>query len=282
MISLERLINESERIGPVPKMIRQLVALAEDPDVPISEVTELILYEPLITANLLKVANSAAFGFKKKIESVHDAVVLLGFKRVVELAILAGVTGSFRLAYDGYGLEKGQLWKQSVSCALMAGAVAEAVDPSFKHVVFTAALLKDIGVVIMDPHMKKVSAQIRNIMKTDHLDLVAAERAVLGIDHARLGGEIVNHWHFSDTQVSAIQDHHLADTVESIKTETAMVYLADSMCSFTGINSALFCGQYIHYDRVLKHLHLDESAVNQMMSHFYAQKDSIYGVLTLL
>ena len=154
MLSMDQLIKESERIEPVPQVIHQLMDLADDPEAPVSEIAELILYEPVVTANLLKLANSAAFGFKKHVDSVFDAIVMLGLKRVVEIVLLSSVTPSLRSAHRGYGLEDGQLWKQSVSCALIAGAIAETVDDSVRHVVFTATLLKDIGVIVMDRHVK--------------------------------------------------------------------------------------------------------------------------------
>ncbi|BBO91110.1 HDOD domain-containing protein [Desulfosarcina ovata] len=282
MLSLDQLLQESERIEPVPQVVHQLMDLADDPDVPVSEITELIFYEPVITANLLKLANSAAFGFKKKVDSVQDAVVMLGLKRVVELALLASVTKSFRAPQAGYVLSKGQLWKQSVSCALMASTAADTVDASIKHIVFTAALLKDIGVIVMDPYMHKAEAEIKQAMQTDHLDLVTAERRILGIDHAHLGGQIARNWHFSDALATTIQDHHLIDASETVVTETAMVYLADCMCSLSGINGALFCSHYEHYDRMLKQLGLTETMVNRMMSDFYSQKDNIYGLLAIL
>ena len=282
MLSLAQLIKESERIEPVPQVVHQLMDLAKDPEVPISEITELILYEPVITANLLKVANSAAFGFKKKVDSVHDAVVMLGLKRVVELVLLASVTTTLRAHQSGYGLSKGELWKQSVSCALIASAVADTFDASIKHIVFTAALLKDIGVIVMDRHMRSATVEIKQAMEVANLDLVAAERKVFGIDHAFLGGQIARNWHFSDTLATTIQSHHLTDVSDPIETATAMVYLADSMCSLTGINAAMFCGQYTHYDRILMQLRLTETAVNQIMSNFYSQKDSIYGLLAIL
>src|SRR5210317_1242033 len=111
MLSLDRLLKESERIEPVPQVIHELMDLVDDPEVPVSEITELILYEPLVTANLLKLANSAAYGFKRKIDSVHDAVVLLGLKQVVEIVLLNGVSKPLKSANQGYGLEEGQLWK---------------------------------------------------------------------------------------------------------------------------------------------------------------------------
>ncbi|MBC2745260.1 MAG: HDOD domain-containing protein [Desulfosarcina sp.] len=231
MLSLDQLLKESERIEPVPQVIHQLMDLVDDPEVPISEITELILYEPVVTANLLKLANSAAFGFKTKVSSVHDAIVLLGLKRVVEMVLLNSVTKPLKSAHNGYGLEEGQLWKQSVSCALMASAIADTVDATIKHIVFTAALLKDIGVIIMDRHMRDAVDQIRQAMEADNLELVAAERRVLGIDHARLGGRIAANWNFSNTLATTIQNHHLADALKTIPEETAMVYLADSMCS---------------------------------------------------
>lgn len=282
MLSLDRLLKESERIEPVPQVIHQLMDLVDDPEVPVSEITELILYEPLVTANLLKLANSAAFGFKKKIDSVHDAVVLLGLKRVVEIVLLNSVTKPLKSAHQGYGLEEGQLWKQSVSCALMAGAIAETTEASGKHTVFTAALLKDIGVIVLDRHMGEAMAAIRKAMEVDRLSLVEAERQVLGIDHAHLGGLIAEQWNFSETLAGTIQNHHLTDEATDISAEAAMVYLADSMCSMSGLNGELFGGHYDHYDRLCDQLGLSEAGVNRIMSDFFARKEDIYGLLAIL
>jgi HD-like signal output (HDOD) protein len=282
MLSLERLLRESERIEPVPQVIHQLMGLVDDPEVPVSEITELILYEPVVTANLLKTANSAAFGFKKKVASVHDAVVLLGLKRVVEIVLLNSVTKPLKSAQQGYGLEAGQLWKQSVSCALMAGAIAETIEPSVRHIVFTAALLKDIGIIVMNRHVSDAMTSIRRAMDIDNLGLVAAERKVLGIDHAYLGGRIATNWRFSETLAATIGDHHLAEGLENISDETAMVYLADSMCSMAGINGDLFCDHYVHYDQVCRQLRLSELDANRIMSDFFSRKEDIYGLLSIL
>jgi HD-like signal output (HDOD) protein len=279
---MDRLLEESERIEPVPQVIHQLMGLVDDPEVPVSEITELILYEPLVTANLLKLANSAAFGFKRKIDSVHDAVVLLGLKQVVEMVLLSGVSKPLKSAHQGYGLEEGQLWKQSVSCALIASAIAETIEAPGKHTVFTAALLKDIGVIVLDRHMGDAMAAIRRAMEVDRLSLVAAERQVLGIDHAHLGGRIAANWNFSEALAGTIQNHHLTDEVTDIPKATAMVYLADSMCSMAGINGELFCGHYAHYDRVGEQLGLSEEKANRIMSDFYSRKEEIYGLLAIL
>lgn len=282
MLCLEELLKESECIEPVPQVVHQLMDLVDDPDVPVSEITELILYEPVVTANLLKLANSAAFGFKKKVDSVHDAVVLMGLKRVVEIVLLNNVSKALKSAQHGYGLEEGQLWKQSVSCALMADAVADRVDASLKHTVFTAALLKDIAVIVMDRHMHDAVDLVREAMQTDDLDLVTAERQVLGIDHARLGSRMARNWNFSEKLAATIDNHHLTDPLKTVPTETAMVYLADSMCSMSGINADLFSDNTPHHDRIRRQLGLTEVDINHIMSDFYSRKEDIYGLLAIL
>lgn len=282
MLTLDQLLKESEHIEPVPQVIHQLMDLADDPDVPTEEITELILYEPVVTANLLKLSNSAAFGFKKRVESVHDAVVLMGLKRVVEMVLLNSVSRSLTAAQEGYGLEEGQLWKQSVACALMASAIADHVDASFKHIVFTAALLKDIGIIVMDRHMHDAMDMIRQAVLTEKVDLVTAERRILGIDHAYLGGRIAVNWNFSETLAETIQHHHLSSTEEAIPMATAMVYLADSMCSLSGINGDLFCSDMAHHEKICDQLDLSEATVNRIMSDFYAQKENIYGLLAIM
>jgi len=282
MLSLDQLLKESERIEPVPQVIHQLMDLVDDPEVPISEVSELILYEPVVTANLLKLANSSAFGFKRKVDSVHDAVVLLGLNQVVEIVLLNSVTKPLKSAHQGYGLAEGQLWKQSVSCALMASAIAETIEVPGKHIVFTAALLKDIGVIVLDRHMGSAMTEIQQAMQAKNLSLIAAERQVLGIDHAQLGGRIAGNWNFSHALTDTIQYHHLTEAKTDISTATAMVYLADSMCSISGINGDLFCGPYSHYNRVCRQLGMAEVDVNRIMSDFYSRKEDIYGLLAIL
>lgn len=282
MLTLDQLLKESERIEPVPQVIHQLMDLVDDPDVPISEITDLILYEPVVTANLLKLANSAAFGFKKKVNSVHDAVILMGLKRVIEIVLLSSVTKSLKSAHHGYDLEEGQLWKQSVSCALMASAIADRVDASIKHIVFTAALLKDIGVLVMDRYMRNAVDQVRQAMVTEQMDLVTAERQVLGIDHAHLGACMATKWNFSDHLAATIRHHHLSDGENTISPETAMVYLADCMCCLSAANAGLFCGSDQYYERVCGQLAMRESDVNRIMSDFYSHKDNIYGLLAIL
>jgi hypothetical protein len=125
-------------------------------------------------------------------------------------------------------------------------------------------------------------AKIRELMESGNMGLIAAERQVLGLDHAQLGGRIASNWNFSEALASVIQHHHLNDEVTKIPQMTAMVYLADSMCAISGINGELFCGQYRHYDRVCSQLGLSEVDVNRIMSDFYSRKDDIYGLLAVV
>jgi putative nucleotidyltransferase with HDIG domain len=282
MLTLEKLLKESDRIEPVPQVVHQLMELAEDPEAPISEITDLILYEPVVTANLLKLANSAAFGLKRKVDSVHDAVVLLGMKQVVNIVLLGSVTKPMKSAHQGYGLEEGRLWKQSVSCALIANDIAAKVDSEDRHIIFTAALLKDIGVVVMDRHMRDALKAIRAVIQNENVTLIEAERQVLGIDHAKLGACIAANWNFSDVLVNTIEHHRLTEDLPDIAEATAMVYLADSLCSISGINGELFCGPATYYDRVCRQLSLEEKDVNRIMSAFYSRKENIYGLLAIL
>jgi len=282
MLSLDQLLKESERIEPVPQVVHELMDLVDDPEVPVSEITNLITYEPVVTANLLKMANSAAFGLKKKVNSVHDAVVRLGLKQVVRIVLMASVTKPMKSAHQGYGLEEGRLWKQSVSCALVANAIAEKRETSEKHIIFTAALLKDIGVIVLDRYMATAIDRIRAVIENEGLHLIEAERLVLGIDHAELGGRIAGSWNFSQTLIQTIQQHHLTGEPTDISETVAMIYLADSLCSISGINGELFCGPDTQYDRICEQLDLSETDLNRMMSDFYSRKDDIYGLLAIL
>ena len=282
MVPIEQLLTESERIEPVPQVVHQLMELADDPDVPISEITDLILYEPVVTANLLKLANSAAFGLKRKVDSLHDAVVLMGLKQVIQLVLLGSTTKPMKAAHRGYDLEEGRLWKQSVSCALIASAIADALESPDRNIIFTAALLKDIGVIVLDRYMEPAATQIRTVIATEGIPLIEAERRVVGIDHAHLGGRIAANWHFSESLAGIIEQHHLSGDGSEIADAVAIVYLADCLCSISGINGELFCGHDAHYDRICRQVGVSEADLNRIMSDFYSRKDDIYGLLAIL
>ncbi|PKN25109.1 MAG: chemotaxis protein, partial [Deltaproteobacteria bacterium HGW-Deltaproteobacteria-21] len=141
----------------------------------------------------------------------------------------------FRKRQDGYDLEEGDLWKYSVSSALISRELAEKRKMDNSHLVFTAALLKDIGKVVLSQYVADSFEKINLLVTQYGYSFMEAEKAVIGIDHAELGGLVAEKWGYSPKMVEIIRSHHLTDESTEFDLETSIVYLADTLCMMIGV-----------------------------------------------
>ena len=120
MTDVKDIVAQIDQLEPVPPIAGQIMALAQDPDSSMSEIAELILNDPAITANLLKTCNSAYFGLNRKVDSVRDAIGFVGLDHIVQLVMLSSVSQNFKKQPQGYGLGEGELWRHAVTSALIS------------------------------------------------------------------------------------------------------------------------------------------------------------------
>ena len=125
MTNIEDIISGIDTLTPIPPVAAQIMALAEDENSSMSDISDLIIHDPSITASLLKICNSAYFGLARKVESVRDAITLLGLDQIVELVLLNTTAENFKDEPDGYGLGEGELWHHAVLSAHVAKVLAE-------------------------------------------------------------------------------------------------------------------------------------------------------------
>jgi putative nucleotidyltransferase with HDIG domain len=234
MTTLQKLINEIKTLMPIPAVTNQLLAVVDNPDSSMEDIANVIQYDPMITASILKTCNSAYFGLKNPAESIKDAVNMLGTDQIIELALIKSGAQALSGSQKGYGLDQGDMWKYSVSSAVVAKQVAAKLVPKSKNTIFTAALIKDIGKVILEKHVSSVFTKIDELVKSQGYSFREAEKKLLGIDHAELGAMIAKMWKFSPRMIKIIRHHHLGDEKMMKDKEVAAVYLADCICMMMG------------------------------------------------
>ena len=234
MTSLQSLMKEIHNLKPIPAVVNQLLTVVDSPDSSMEDIARVIQYDPMITASILKTCNSAFFGLKTPAESIKDAVNMMGTDQVIELALIKSGAEALSGSQQGYGLEKGEMWKYSVSSAVVAKQVAIKLGLENKNTLFTAALLKDIGKIILEKHVADGSQKIIHLVKDKQYSFQEAEKEVLGIDHAELGAMIAKMWKFSPKMIKIIRHHHLTDESMLKDREIAGVYLADCICMMMG------------------------------------------------
>jgi len=235
MKDIQKILQGIDRLHPIPHVAEQVMLLAGDPESSMSRIAEIITYDQILTANLLKTCNSSYFSVPRKVDSVQQAIVFVGIDQVVDLVWMSGGAANFRKKQDGYDLEEGDLWKYSVSSALISRELAEKRKMDNAHLVFTAALLKDIGKVVLSQYVADSFEKINLLVTQYGYSFMEAEKAVIGIDHAELGGMVAEKWGYSPKMVEIIRSHHLTDESTEFDLETSIVYLADTLCMMIGV-----------------------------------------------
>lgn len=208
MARLEEVLQQIESLDPFPKVAVQVLELISN-DASAEELVDVIERDPGITGKVLKLANSVGQGSQVEIDSIHAATTRLGMRAVGNLALTSGCSAHFAGYGSSTASEHVSLWMETLHIALFARELAVAdgrVDP---ELAYTIGLLQNIGHIVVDRFLKQSAAQVA-IRMEEGMDLLAAERSVLGVDHAQCGALMVRSWGLPRAIIRGIQFHHSA------------------------------------------------------------------------
>jgi HD-like signal output (HDOD) protein len=275
MHDITKIIDHIDRLKPIPKVAHRIMSIAEDPLSSMADLAAVIKYDQAITANILKVANSPYFGLRRKVDSIQQAITYLGMDQILDLVLIHVSGGNLKGGQKGYDLGIGELWRYSVSSAVLARKVAEIKKIRTSHLVFTAALLKDIGKVVLSNYVGEYFDEIANLVSSQKISFRQAEKAVIGIDHAELGRIVAKKWHFSERMEEMIGNHHLDDQWDEDDIEMCIVYLADTLCMMMGIGVGSDGLAYRFHRKVIQKLGLTEKDMQIIMASFVEKMQEV-------
>lgn len=280
MKAIETLIKEIEDLKPIPAVFNQVMKIVEDPHGSLNEIADIIIYDPSITANLLRKCNSAYYNLPVKIDSVKDAVAYLGLDQVINLVLINASEQNFKRGQSGYGLNEGELWRCSVSSALVAKEIASKIKTDNPHAVFTGALLKDIGKIVLDRFVSDTFEKIRREVQDNGRSFREAEKKVIGIDHAELGALLARKWGFSPKMVNIIRHHHLEDESQKDNVDVCIVYLADAVCMMMGVGVGYDGLAYRFHSDVLKKFNITAVDLQRIIAGFGEKIHQVEDLIT--
>ncbi len=236
MLNLDSKIGKSlNRLPAFPATVHKVTSLINNQDSSLSELVDVIRLDQAITANILRICNSAYFGLRHKVDNVHDAIMYLGKQNVVRAVLAAGCSRFFKDT-PGYEAEAKDLWEHAVGSALLSQILAKKILQHEDSQLFTAALLHDIGKVILGEFVSEKYHEIKNTMSTRHCSFLEAEEEVLGLNHAEIGGVITAAWKFHLNIQQAVAYHHRPARYPSIESPIPwLIHLADKGCLMMGI-----------------------------------------------
>jgi putative nucleotidyltransferase with HDIG domain len=237
---IDRILKSINTIPAFPVTGNKVARLLNKPDYSVLQVSNVIKFDPSIAANILKIANSAYFSPRHKISNINDAVIYLGQKNLLMAIQTAGISKFYKKGTPGYYDKATDLWEHSVAVALMSQILSRKITGQEDETLYTAALLHDVGKIIMGEFVRDSLVKISAVVSRQTLSFLEAEETVLGINHADLGGKIAEYWNFPIEIREAIAYHHRPDLLK--KEEKIMpwiVYMADQSCSMLGVGGGV-------------------------------------------
>ena len=275
ILTITSILEEIDHLKPIADVAGKVMALLDEPDCGTADLSEIICHEPALTASVLKLANSSYFGLPGKIADARQAIVYLGMDQVVDLILLVTCSKSFRGSHEGYGLDAGKLWESAVSAAIVAGDLADLKGIKPSSLVFTGALLRDIGKVVLNRYVRTGIESILALVKNLDIPFKDAERRVLGFDHTQIGAMLAEKWHFPPSLQCILRCYHTPLQAKECDSEASVVYLADAIIRKMGIGIGIDDDSYKEDENVARSLELSESQIQNVIDGFEGKMDRV-------
>ena len=192
-------------LPPFPAVALQLMSLLDDDDVPMKQIVTLLRVDPALSAEILRVSNSALYGLSRRIDNVSHAVVVLGAESVKRLALTVALGRFSQRFLNDKALRV--CWDHSVACALIGERVAEATGQS-RDRAYTAGLLLDVGRLALLACYPAEYGNLVEVARENDFDQLECERQMFDIDHCAAGEWLGRHWNLPDDLVEGISTHH--------------------------------------------------------------------------
>lgn len=225
-------------VADLPSMssgINDVIAACDDPDISVGRITQAIMRDQALTAGILRLANSAFYGHSRRVNTISDASLLLGFSAIKSLAISTHTSRLLAGPLPGYGLQRGELWDHSVAVAFTARRLALEVESAPVEEAFIAGMLHDIGKLILSSHMEDAFEEVVALAEERRAPLHEVEAELLGFDHAELGAQVAAAWNFPPELEEAIRCHHDPSAATLRPGLARCVHVADAGCILVAV-----------------------------------------------
>jgi putative nucleotidyltransferase with HDIG domain len=236
---LDHYISAANHLVPAPQVLSQILPLLTHPDTDVSRIVELVSYNQSLTGDVLRICNSACFSGGTPIDNLQYAVTRLGFHQLYEIVVTVLSLMTLARMQEGYGVETRELWEHSVTTAVVARLVAADAQLD-QQVAFTAAILHDIGKIILSSALQDARDKAALEAEPDRLAPIEIEMKLLGVNHAEVGGRLLERWKLPTNLVEAVRCHHNPSAAVTNRRLAACVCLGDFLAHLTGCG----CGKH--------------------------------------
>lgn len=222
-MNIDLLLQQTPALPALPQVVQELIRTMSDDDVPLQEVSRKLAADQVLSAKVLRLANSAYYSAPRTVATVDDALRMLGFRTVRSLVVSAGMTGSFKAIA---GINMPRFWRYGLHTAVGAKHLARLAEAD-ADLSFTVGLLHALGRLVMAAGMPEDMAALpEGVSPFPGPDRIAIERAAFGFTYADVGAELVKRWNFPDVFPEAVKGAAEPHTIEPTQALHGVVHLA--------------------------------------------------------
>lgn len=235
--TLSELIEGTKSVASLPAVYNQIVEVVNDPRSSSADVAQVITGDTGLTARLLKVVNSAMYGFPGRIDTVSRAITMVGMNELCELALATSVIGAFG-ANLGKIVNMAMFWQHSLCVAAVAKALAGLLRLPNSERLFTTGLLHDVGRLVLFARVPELECRILLEAVDERQSLTDAENELFGFTHTGVGRALLVAWNLPDTHWEPVGYHHHPGLAKRYGTEAALVHVADIIACAMRVGSS--------------------------------------------
>ncbi len=223
-----RKIGNLSSIPTLPSIIGQITCLLQNPKTSAEELGRAITSDQALAAKVLKLVNSAFYGFPGRISTITHAIVILGFSTIKNVVLTATILDVFRRKSDkitGFDIE--QFWMHSISCGAAAKSIAKFTGNKNKEECFIAGLIHDVGKILLYQHLPDLFMEAYAYSIQNKVLFYESELQLFKITHEEIGGTLAERWNLPQLLQQAIKYHHKPQPAQECFLTTSIVHCAD-------------------------------------------------------
>ena len=280
----EGIIQALEKILGLPTISAvhvRLQQLLRSDETSAEDVAKIVALDQSLTANVLKLSNSALFGFTRKILSIKDAVALLGFK-AVQVAVAAVSTFEALGRIEEKKFHRAAFWEHAIGCGAIARVLAGKLKMDQDHAL-GAAILHDIGKVVLDGYFPNYFARALDAASERGIPIFQAEQEALPVTHEEVGRHLAERWNLPEPLVEVIGAHNSLSIQNPKHAElVSLIHVADARCRQLKVGRAGDDAVWEPKPEALEHLGITVAALDDWESEIKQEVEKAESVLDLV
>ena len=251
----KKYLTSIRNLPSIPVVMFEVTKLLDNPMTSTYELGKIISKDQGLTAKILTVANSPLYGLPRKVSSIEFAIVVLGFDQIKNIVIALSMIEAFNNK-DKDDWNRRDFWIHSLTTAIGAKRIADDLGLSKTVEAFTAGLLHDLGISVIQRYFNKEFKQIVKLVREEDIKFIDAEMTILGMTHQDVGKFLSERWNLPESLGEAISNHHMPSASENWQALTSTIHLADYLTQRLGVGEYNWDNYYTLDENIINILNL--------------------------